>query len=175
MSRQQAKTQPDHYEGVLSELSSELRARFEESLEAAYAELEGLTGVKRLKKLKDISNLEQQLAWQGANPKVIPIAELREHIRQPIHEDSIDNKYQARIGNRATAIRAYCVQCQGGSVVGVKECPSITCPLYSFRMGNDPFLGYELPKAAIIEIPDEDIDDTLFEEGDDADDKDATE
>lgn len=171
----QAKTQPEYYEGVLSELSSDLRAEYETKLEQYYADLEGLTGVKRLRKLKDIDRLEQTLAWQGANPKVIPIADLREHIRYPIHEDAIENKYQARISNRATAIRAYCVQCQGGSVVGVKECPSVTCPLYSFRMGNDPLRGFELPKAAIIEIPDDDVDDTVFEEGDDAEDKDATE
>jgi hypothetical protein len=160
---------------VLTAESSELRAGFEKELDDAYVALHDLTGVKRLKHLKAIDRLEQKLAWQGANPKVVPFEELRDHIRHPAGLDAIEDKYQARIGNRATAIRAYCVQCQGGSVVGVKECASATCPLHPFRTGSDPLRGYELPKAAPVEIPDEDIDDTLFEEGDDADDKDATE
>lgn len=160
---------------MLSEQSSALRYDYEKELEELYADLEGMKGSTRLKQLKRIDMLEQKLAWQGANPKQIPLADLRDHIRYPSNEDAVDNKYQARISNRATAIRAYCVQCQGGSVVGVKECASVTCPLFSFRMGKDPLRGFELPKAALIEIPDEDVDDSVFEEGDDADEKDATE
>jgi hypothetical protein len=171
----QAKTQPDYYEGVLTAESSELRAGCENELDALYAALPEKTGVKRLKHLKAIDRLEQRLAWQGANPKALPFDELKEHIRHPQGFDPIEDKYRARIGNRATAIRSYCVWCQGGSVIGVKECPSVICPLHSFRMGTDPLRGYELPKAAPVEIPEDDADDALFEEGDDADEKDATE
>jgi hypothetical protein len=42
-------------------------------------------------------------------------------------------------------------------------------------MGTDPLRGFDIPKAAPIEVPDEDGEDAaLFEEGDDND-ADATE
>lgn len=169
-----AKTQPDFYDRVLSEESSAYRANLEQRLEDLYASLDGLKGVERLRHMKSINLLEQTLAWQGANPKSVPFEDMRDHIRQPHSGDPIEDKYQARIGNRATAIRAYCVQCQGGSVVGVKECVSVICPLHPFRMGSDPLRGYELPKADPVIIEDDDTED-LFEEGDDAEDADATE
>lgn len=171
---EQAKTQPEYYESVLSPESSDVRARMEDQLEKHYADLPETSGIARLRLLKDINFLEQSLEWQGANPKIVPFKELREHIRAPRSEDAVDNKYQARISNRATGIRAYCVQCQGGSVIGVKECPSATCPLFPFRMGKDPLRGFDLPKAAPIIIEDDETDDQ-FEEGDDAEEADATE
>ncbi len=171
----QAKTQPEYYKGVLSEASSSHRADLENDLEKLYSELDGLNGVARLRKLKQINRLEQTLQWQGANPKLIPFPELKEHIQAPLAEDVIEDKYRARTSNRATAIRSYCVMCQGGSVAGVKECPSVICPLHSFRMGSDPLRGYELPKADPIVIEDDDVPDDQFEEGDDADEPDAVE
>lgn len=42
------------------------------------------------------------------------------------------------------AIRAFCVECMGGSVYAVKDCPSAPgtryqCPLYPFRQGINPY------------------------------------
>lgn len=146
------------------------------SLNQLYEKLAETKGVARLRLQREIDLREQQLSWQGANPKDVPFEDLRDHIRHPHHNDPLENKYQARIGNRATAIRAYCVMCQGGTTSGVRECPSVTCPLYPFRMGSDPLRGYELPKAAPVVIDTEDdVPDNLFEEGDDGEEADATE
>lgn len=41
-----------------------------------------------------------------------------------------------RDGNRASAIRAFCLQCMGGSLTDVKDCPSTDCPLHPFRTGR---------------------------------------
>lgn len=37
------------------------------------------------------------------------------------------------------AIRLHCLDCCCGSPVEVRLCPSKECPLYSFRIGNNPF------------------------------------
>lgn len=36
------------------------------------------------------------------------------------------------------SIRAYCVNCSGGSTKEVKFCPIKTCELYPYRMGKRP-------------------------------------
>lgn len=36
------------------------------------------------------------------------------------------------------AIRAYCIECSGGSTKEVKFCPIETCPLYPYRMVKRP-------------------------------------
>src|SRR5690606_38129911 len=107
--------------------------------------------VPRIKLLARIDRTEQSLNWQGANPKELDFAELRDHLREPDHEaDPIENKYRARIRNRATSIRAYCVSCQGGYVQGVRDCVEVVCPLYSFRMGADPLRGFKMPEPAHV-------------------------
>lgn len=162
-------TDPEYYEGKLSEETANQRTALENRLDELYAKLEPLTGIERLKALRDLNVLEQQLAWQGANPKALPFDELREHIHAGRKGgDVVEHKYAARIRNRATAMRAYCVECQGGLVVGVKECAAVTCPLHPFRMGGDPFRGYELPKPVYEpELPDDEEDVGEFEEDDD--------
>lgn len=159
-------TDPEYYEGKLSEDSQSHREQVQATLLSLYEEQRNSESpIARLKLQKKIDRIETQLAFQGANPKKVPFAELRDHIREPVY-DPIENKYRERIRNRATGIRAYCVSCQGGDVVGVRECPAITCPLHPFRMGGDPFRGWELPK--VEDIPIEDEDDAIeFEEGDD--------
>jgi hypothetical protein len=155
--------------------SQQQRGTLDRKLKSLYASRNELTGIKRLKVQQSIDRLEQTLSWQGANPKQLDVIDLRNHIRQAPQADALEAKYQGRIKNRATGIRAYCVQCQGGDTSGVRSCPSITCPLHPFRMGTDPLRGFDIPKAAPIEVPDEDGEDAaLFEEGDDND-ADATE
>lgn len=169
-------SQPEFYQTPLLEESKRHRLNLEKSLSEKYAALSESKGVARLKLQRDIDRIEQTLAWQGANPKQIDFADLKEHITTAPIMDAVEAKYQRRIKNRATAIRAYCVSCQGGSVVDVRNCPSVTCPLHPFRMGTDPLRGFDIPKAEPIVIESEDdLDESLFEEGDDADDKDDTE
>ena len=36
------------------------------------------------------------------------------------------------------SIRAYCIECQGGSFKEVRLCTSHDCPLYVYRMGKRP-------------------------------------
>lgn len=51
-----------------------------------------------------------------------------------------ERRYRNRVRNRGTAITAFCITCQGGRKA-VTECMSVTCPLWAFRLGNDPFYG----------------------------------
>ena len=128
---------------------------------------------------QDIARIEYKLSWQGADPRIIDKKELREVCNQPLYEDAVEDKYRERIKNPATAIRAYCVECMGGSVSGVKDCTSMTCPLWNFRMGKDPLRGYELPPyvepiSDIVSPDDEDdTDSELFADEDDDNDEDA--
>ena len=168
-------SQPEFYTTPLLEESKSQRRQLEKSLSEKYALLGKSRGIERLRLQRSIERIEQTLAWQGANPKQIDFAELKEHICNAPIMEAVEAKYQRRIKNRATAIRAYCVSCQGGSTVDVRLCPSVTCPLHPFRMGTDPLRGFDIPKADPIVIEDDEADDTLFEEGDDADDKDDTE
>lgn len=48
-------------------------------------------------------------------------------------------RYNAKIKNPKTAIRAKCVECSGGSLKEVQECPVRQCALWPFRMGENPF------------------------------------
>lgn len=47
-------------------------------------------------------------------------------------------RYRNRVRNRATAITAMCVVCMGGRKL-VTECADVTCPLWAFRLGSNPF------------------------------------
>jgi len=37
------------------------------------------------------------------------------------------------------AIRANCVECSGGSAAEARKCVTVTCPLWPYRMGKNPF------------------------------------
>ena len=43
------------------------------------------------------------------------------------------------IKNPVKAIRAFCLECSGGSTSEVKCCPVEKCPLYPFRFGKNPY------------------------------------
>ena len=118
-------------------------------------------------------DVELQLDYQGADPKKIPIKDLKEIVRSPSGNDVTEDQYKAKIKNRATAIRAYCSFCMSGQMSLVRICPSVTCALWAFRMGKDPLRGYDIPKLHIEldkETPEELEDDDLFEGGDNDDD-----
>jgi len=166
------KYEPPNYDGQLSEESSQHRLERELKLERLYADLEKSRGIDRLKLQAEIDLAEQALSYQGANPKKLPFSELKEFVQHPHSDDRIENDYRARIRNRATAIRAFCVGCMGGDTAAVRRCASITCPLYPFRLGKDPLRGWDIPK--VLTMDDEDDDDIgEFDEGNEGDDKDA--
>lgn len=43
------------------------------------------------------------------------------------------------ITNPVKAIRAFCLECSGGSTAEVKSCPRTACPLFPFRFGKNPY------------------------------------
>jgi len=43
-----------------------------------------------------------------------------------------------RMKTPVKSIRAYCIECQGGSHKEVRLCTSYDCPLYGYRMGKRP-------------------------------------
>lgn len=49
------------------------------------------------------------------------------------------DRYTSKITNRKTAIRAFCVTCCSGQLSEVKHCTVKKCPLWGFRLGEDPF------------------------------------
>lgn len=51
----------------------------------------------------------------------------------------IETKYLARAVTPLKAIRAKCVQCQGGQVKQIAKCEVKTCALWPFRMEHNPF------------------------------------
>lgn len=60
-------------------------------------------------------------------------------LRTPLDpNNNTEKRYRARIRNRATAITGKCVDCVG-SRKNVTECAAVTCPLWAFRLGTNPF------------------------------------
>ena len=51
---------------------------------------------------------------------------------------AVIHRYQAKVRNPMTAIRAKCVECSGGQLKEVNSCPIKTCALWPFRMGVNP-------------------------------------
>lgn len=45
----------------------------------------------------------------------------------------------AEIRNPVKAIKAFCIDCMGGSYNEVKNCQSNTCALHPFRTGRNPY------------------------------------
>ena len=46
---------------------------------------------------------------------------------------------EKKLTNPVKAIRAFCVECSGGSTNEVKLCQSPRCALYPFRLGRNPY------------------------------------
>lgn len=148
--------EPEYYDiSKFSEEPLQHREDLEERLADMYEKLKKANGIERLRLSTHIDHIEQQLSFQGANPKEIPIDDLREHIREVPGVGAMEEKYRKRIHNRTTGIRAYCIVCMGEDMAAVRDCASITCPLHPFRMGKDPFRGYDLPKATQTVVEDD--------------------
>lgn len=73
--------------------------------------------------------------------RAFTIADLFAFLRTPFDTKSTQEvRYRNRIKNRGTAITANCIVCQG-TRKAVTECMAVDCPLWAFRLGNDPFFG----------------------------------
>lgn len=52
---------------------------------------------------------------------------------------AVVKRYEAKVKNPKTAIRARCIQCCNGQMKEVQLCPCTGCALHPFRMGINPF------------------------------------
>jgi len=76
--------------------------------------------------------------YQSASPSDTPFDDLVTMARTMNDETTLERAYRNRIKGRLSAIRAWCVLSQG-SAKRVRSCENVTCPLYPFRMGTNPF------------------------------------
>jgi len=58
-------------------------------------------------------------------------------VKHTIRKDGNGNTKEVSL-TPLTAIRAQCLECMGWSYEEVKNCTSPLCPLYPFRLGNNP-------------------------------------
>jgi len=72
-------------------------------------------------------------------PNKMPVADLLDMVRSPNVSDNVETAYRNRVKSPLTAIRAYCVLCAGGSPKAATQCSCITCPLWLFRTGRNPY------------------------------------
>jgi len=81
------------------------------------------------------------MVYAGDNPKHVPAKYLRYALDFPIAGTTLGPEQRARVKSPITAIRAFCLNCQGNDSVGVRECPAVNCQFWAFRMGNNAFYG----------------------------------
>jgi hypothetical protein len=131
----------------------------------------------RLKLQREVEYHEDVLRYAGKDPRFVPVEALNRmrRAKQPM-DDHTTASYRTRIKTRASAIRTFCVDCQGGEVKGVKECEAMNCPLWPFRMGTDPLRG-KVKDIVMDDTPlvDETGEIIIEEEEPDDDESDATE
>lgn len=53
--------------------------------------------------------------------------------------NAVIRRYESKVKNPRTAIRARCIQCCNGQLKEVQLCPVKDCALHPFRMGENPF------------------------------------
>jgi hypothetical protein len=105
---------------------------------------------------------EFQLLYRGLHPREIPFDALVAITRAPLDgrgdvADQITAKYKERIHNPATAMRANCVVCMGGSTAEIRRCGAVNCPQWPFRLGTNPLRNAILPPVALTVIEDDDV------------------
>jgi hypothetical protein len=77
----------------------------------------------------------------GDLPDLIPlsIADRFKLLRTPFDKSTpTEQRYRNRVRNRHTAITAMCIVCTGSRKL-VTECADVTCPLWAFRFGRNPY------------------------------------
>ncbi len=48
------------------------------------------------------------------------------------------DRYPQKMGRR-DAIRRKCIDCSGGKIVEVRRCEAVSCSLWPFRLGSNPY------------------------------------
>lgn len=79
----------------------------------------------------------------GDTPSDIPlsVADRFKLLRTPYDTTTAtESRYRNRVRNRQTAITAMCIVCTGSRKL-VTECADLTCPLWAFRFGTNPYRG----------------------------------
>ena len=161
--------QPKYYD--ISKLSEQ--GRFDrEQLLASLSKYEKITptlvGLDLAEAEDRMFAILTSLEWQGADPKRVSFDKYVELVRSRKPDRSkTENDAAKRIKNRSTAIRAFCIGCMCGDTALVRSCTSLTCPMHPFRLGNDPFRGYEPPPPTIDVVLEDDDEVIMFEDEDD--------
>lgn len=104
-------------------------------------------GFRKAYKLKDqLKTAVIMLAYRptdlgGANPKEVPVQYVRWCLQHPLSDDFLSKEQRERIDSPIKGIRAFCMNCQGNDAAGVRQCASVNCPFWCFRMGTNVFSG----------------------------------
>jgi hypothetical protein len=95
---------------------------------------------KKLTKLRrELENAEISADYMLKDPKSLNYDQMLEILgMQPSSDTAMDTKYREKIKSPITAIRAFCISCQG-DIPGVNDCATFNCPFWPFRMGKNPF------------------------------------
>lgn len=95
---------------------------------------------KRVVRQRTTASIPQRLRTDVAvAPEALVKGDKKETENQAA--ERIETKYLARAVTPLKAIRAKCVQCQGGKVKEIAKCQAKTCALWPFRMESNPYHG----------------------------------
>lgn len=73
----------------------------------------------------------------ASNPKAY-VAPDDDRSGPKVDYNAVIKRYADKVTNRGSAIRAKCVECSGGALSEVRDCPITKCALWPYRMGSDP-------------------------------------
>ena len=95
----------------------------------------------------------------GTDPFEVPREELIHALNNPLPGTVfIDLDSRQRINGPNRAIRAKCMECQGNNLKAVRDCNTMTCVLWPFRLAGNPFYG----RLAAVDENDEIVDSEEF-------------
>jgi hypothetical protein len=80
-----------------------------------------------------------RMLYGKSDPSTVPAEAIRHALAFPNQNYTVGREMRETINGPTRAIRVICLECQGNDIVGVRECAAINCPLWGFRMGNNPF------------------------------------
>jgi hypothetical protein len=123
---------------TVNEKAFDARGVFDFSKDAYEGSTFEAMGVAR----ENVGGVARRIAYgQGLGyPNEQRVQDLLTLVRSPLNPgDSVEVKYRNRIRSPLTAIRAFCVECQGGSPKSVNKCTLVECPFWAFRMGQNGY------------------------------------
>ena len=78
--------------------------------------------------------------------------DFEEEMEEMDMEEGFEELTAEEIKSPVKAIRAFCIDCMGGSIREVKMCNSKICPLHAFRMGKNPYRKRELSPEHLAKL-----------------------